>query len=362
MDNKVYKYGNTRSANLIAITGRNLTYNNKTTQELTEDDILPVIKSSENILNITSDDTIKKMETKELLINKSELIDTTIKNTTITTANITSLTANTCTLKTSGESILLKFNNTLSSHPWEIYQATSTGNLCFNYDDNDCAAFLGTSVFAGEIDFTGQHRSISDKLIELDYLEGLIVCSTGIYSNISKSIIEINEALPKVELSSKENQKSCFGVISSKEDKNISERYYSQGSFISVLKKQDTRLIINSLGEGGIWICNINGNLENGDYITTSNIPGFGMLQTKNQDILCNFTVAKITCDCDFSLGNQYILKYIKILEDKYEVYTDNELTDLDFSYDFDFTNSSYSSLVGETYKSAFVGCTYHCG
>jgi hypothetical protein len=28
---------------------------------------------------------------------------------------------------------------------------------------------------------------------------------------------------------------------------------------------REERLIINSLGEGGIWICNSNDNIENGD-------------------------------------------------------------------------------------------------
>ena len=30
------------------------------------------------------------------------------------------------------------------------------------------------------------------------------------------------------------------------------------------------RLIVNSVGEGGIWVCNSNGNIENGDYIQSS--------------------------------------------------------------------------------------------
>tara|TARA_R110001592_G_scaffold320151_1_gene598036 strand:+ start:359 stop:700 length:342 start_codon:yes stop_codon:yes gene_type:complete len=62
----------------------------------------------------------------------------------------------------------------------------------------------------------------------------------------------------------------------------------------------DDRIIINSLGEGAVWVSNKNGNLMNGDYITGSSLIGYGMKQ--NEDILYNFTVAKITCDCDFNL------------------------------------------------------------
>jgi hypothetical protein len=71
----------------------------------------------------------------------------------------------------------------------------------------------------------------------------------------------------------------------------IPTREYSFGNFVSVYEKpqNDNRLVINSLGEGGIWVCNINGNLENGDYITSSLIPGIGMKQ--NDNILRNYSI-----------------------------------------------------------------------
>lgn len=58
------------------------------------------------------------------------------------------------------------------------------------------------------------------------------------------------------------------------------------------------RLIINALGEGGVWVCDVNGPLRNGDYITTSTVPGLGMRQEEPQAF--SWTVGKITCDCDF--------------------------------------------------------------
>ena len=48
-----------------------------------------------------------------------------------------------------------------------------------------------------------------------------------------------------------------------------------------------------------MWISNINGNIENGDFITTSLLPGIGMKQ--DDDLLHNYTVAKITMDCEFN-------------------------------------------------------------
>ncbi len=62
------------------------------------------------------------------------------------------------------------------------------------------------------------------------------------------------------------------------------------------------RLIVNSIGEGGIWICNSNGYIENGDYITSSDYLGHG--EKQDDDLLHNYTCAKITTDCSFELNS----------------------------------------------------------
>jgi hypothetical protein len=47
-----------------------------------------------------------------------------------------------------------------------------------------------------------------------------------------------------------------------------------------------------------MFVCNINGDLRNGDLICSSSIPGYGMKQ--DDDIIRAYTVAKITCHVDF--------------------------------------------------------------
>jgi hypothetical protein len=59
---------------------------------------------------------------------------------------------------------------------------------------------------------------------------------------------------------------------------------------------------VNSLGEGALWVVNTGGPLESGDYVTTSNVAGYG--QRQDDDVLHNYTVAKITMDCDFTASN----------------------------------------------------------
>jgi hypothetical protein len=191
------------------------------------------------------------------------------------------------------------------------------------------AWILATGAGVDDLDFTGQHRSDSDERLKDPKNIGLIVSSLGIYKNLKGSQkASINEALPMVDLSRDRYDKKVYGVISDIEDDGDT-RKYSVGAFVSGFDKKDNRLIINAVGEGGIWISNINGNLENGDFITTCEIPGYGMKQ--DGGLLHNYTVAKITCDCNFELDNK-------------------SYNCLEFEHD------------GQTYRKAFVGCTYHCG
>jgi hypothetical protein len=155
--------------------------------------------------------------------------------------------------------------------------------------------------------FTGQHKCIPDEPME----KGLIVSAkknqfvklNGLA--IGKSAITIDESLPIVSLSNVAQDKACFGVVSSIEEANTTFRVETtNGGVISTIPKTlgDNRAIVNSVGEGAIWVVNTGGSLESGDYITTSNVVGYG--QKQDDDVLHNYTVAKITMDCDFTASN----------------------------------------------------------
>ena len=196
-------------------------------------------------------------------------------------------------------------------------------------------------------DFTGQHRSFVENVWTEninDYI-GLIVCANkNTYTSASfatykgNRAIQINESLPDVRLSNVAYDKSCFGVISSGEDPESREDTYGTITIPIPKERGDTRTFINSVGEGAIWVTNINGSLESGDYITTSNIVGYG--QKQDSEFLANYTVAKITMDCDFNpkiqpvkqikkeLGNvEYWIKYkIKVIsQEEYNVLPDTQ-------------------------------------
>jgi hypothetical protein len=260
--------------------------------------------------------------------------------------------------------------------------------------------------------FTGQHHNYSVTNDINENLKGFTVVATGNYRNsiydyndCIASNITINESLPVVDLSKKSYDKRVFGVISDKDDTtNIREQ--KNGAFVTSIEvfSEDRPLTINSLGEGAIWVCNVNGIIENGDYLVSSPIPGISMKQS--DDLLHNYTVAKSTMDCNFSkevtplhklelieddtnklipqldnngelvftdikdenglniMMDKYQLKWINVFEDKYIIYNNVSQTDVFYTYNFNFKHGTeyQQTLIGKQYVLAFIGCTYHCG
>ena len=208
---------------------------------------------------------------------------------------------------------------TTGSSYWNIAtQATGNSSLLFAHRGK-ATAYISNGNSNNPLDFTGQHRTfIKDvPFSQVGNLEGLIVSSDqNKYIKISGGIetgsnaIMINESLPVVSLSNVVTDKKCFGVISASEDPE--ERSDAYGSFVTPFEKEkgDTRVFINSVGEGAIWVVNTNGSLESGDYITTSNVAGYG--QKQESDSLKNYTVAKITMDCDFEPATQPVQQILR--------------------------------------------------
>lgn len=250
----------------------------------------------------------------------------------------------------------------------------------------------------GHLTFTGSHDTFTP-FSEEDI--GKIVYSTGDYATEFKDGVKYNklsimDSCPIVSLTTTENDKRVIGVLAKRINQHVSykitEVEYSNLEDKSeytqsltdpqvYIKNSDSdvfnRGYYNALGEGGIWVSNKNGNLENGDYITSSTIPGYG--QRQNDDLLRNYTVAKITCDCDFTeivvttkkhkmTGSDY--EYDENGNPIYENVLDaagNETTHLKHELRYllgdgtQITKEEYLTRT-DAYIAAFVGCTYHCG
>ena len=187
--------------------------------------------------------------------------------------------------------------------------------------------------------------------------------------SVGKDAISINESLPIVELTSTHKDKAVFGVVSSCEDPN-KPRTDKFGCWGTPYTKQsgDNRVFVNGGGEGAIWVSNKNGNLENGDYITTSTIPGYG--EKQNEEYIANYTVAKITMGCDFNpqlIPKMQPMKDIlgnNVLDTKGNIIWE-QTGEYEYEYNIRYIDE-YGNIITEEeydpeihYISAFVGCTY---
>ena len=160
--------------------------------------------------------------------------------------------------------------------------------------------------------FTGFHRCyIEDELCNDQNIDifkneyiGRVVISTGKiktdasrvkedneaehewYSLENKEGITIEDALPIVQLSRVKKDKRVYGVLGNP-NRNLNNK---------------NRIIVNGCGEGAICVANTNGNIENGDYIQTSDLLGYG--EKQDDDLHRNYTIAKAVMDCTFELDN----------------------------------------------------------
>jgi alpha-tubulin suppressor-like RCC1 family protein len=171
------------------------------------------------------------------------------------------------------------------------------------------AAAAGSLFF----NFTGQHRCFVDgySARTLPAIEGLVVCAnkssyvttdaaSGDWGFMTGArAITTNDALPVLSLSSKPRDKTAFGVVSLRTNYGGPAPDPTDAQLARQLEEGDQRAEINSVGEGAMWVCDAGGPLEAGDYVTTSPVPGYGMRQA--EPYLVNFTVGKMTMDCDFN-------------------------------------------------------------
>ena len=238
--------------------------------------------------------------------------------------------------------IMNNYTQYFNEHSWRIVIESHSNRYLYFKFFGAGADYVGAPYYSSWINtgyiawqkqnslmnFTGQHRCFLNNKLSNSY-EGLIVSVKGNYINLDNSIKPtINDSLPYCELTKKYKDPSIFGVISDLEDR---ERSFGAGNFVSLYEKANVnehRFFINSIGEGSIWVCNYKGNLKIGDYIVSSSVHGYGCKQ--DNDILHNYTVAKITCECNFNLNLvskkkvKIEKKIINIEEDVYENILEN--------------------------------------
>jgi len=159
--------------------------------------------------------------------------------------------------------------------------------------------FFSPSASTTSYSFTASHRCFSQQNDLYDDSKlGLIVVSSGKYDSLYSDEIELDNAVPIVELSTKRKMKNVLGVIGQYEREGEQREGMNFG-FVKVDDKDKNRLYVQGIGEGAVWVANTNGDLENGDYIQTSTIAGYG--EKQDDDVLHNYTIGKVTMDVNFN-------------------------------------------------------------
>lgn len=177
---------------------------------------------------------------------------------------------------------------------WTL-EAGEDGDLCIKNDDMIKAKLSNNSISSTNIRY---ERFFMIQPVNIDDCIGLFVSNTNRFYNYDLSQSpQYQNALPAIKLST-ERDACVIGVI-------ITCEKYSReliiGPFKALYDQEDeiNRVLVSTYGIGTSWICDINGPLNNGDYITTSIIPGYGMKQ--EDDIKHNYTCGKILHDCNFN-------------------------------------------------------------
>jgi hypothetical protein len=167
--------------------------------------------------------------------------------------------------------------------------------------------------------FTGQHDAIIHKTEKVD--EGDIIVDVRVIAKPT-----VNDAITEIARSSTAQQKTAVGVFyhrrefgedppaalvdwqEEEEDaRGNKHRKKKRHAKHDGLEKDYDLAVINSLGEGLINVCGENGDIEAGDFITTSNKPGKGMKQMVNGEsdtITRNYTVARARESVSFKNKN----------------------------------------------------------
>ncbi len=146
--------------------------------------------------------------------------------------------------------------------------------------------------------FTGAHEVKIEPNMPSLILPGMIVSVTGdTAARKEDSRISISSTLPTVTLSNITKDRAVLGAF-------VTESALPKGHWYE--GEQGERFgVVNAVGEGRVWVTDRNGEIRAGDYITSSDIPGYGQLQ--EDDLLHSYTVGKAIETIDWHQVSQVV-------------------------------------------------------
>jgi hypothetical protein len=193
-----------------------------------------------------------------------------------------------------------------------IYAMAQNGHAVTGYSYSNFAFYAQGGGYGP---FTGTHDVVWPAEKETIGEEGDIAVDVQCVARSS-----ISNTLFEVELSSKPNQKGAIGILVGKgilmNDQSVPAaftegmedcaddegREWKQAKATpeyEAIKDKYLFGAINAVGEGQVNVCGENGDIERGDLIVTSSMPGKGMRQS--DDFVRSYTVARAREDVSFS-------------------------------------------------------------
>jgi hypothetical protein len=165
-------------------------------------------------------------------------------------------------------------------------------------------SFMGVKGMGGTYDFyaggagtnyapfTGSHEVRLAGSFPAQIIPGMIVSVSGdtIVRKGEDGTVSLSATLPAVALSDSADDKRVFGVL-------VSETHLPEDHWYKGIEGERFG-VVNALGEGRVWVSNVNGDIQAGDYITTSTIPGYG--QRQDDDLLHSYTLGKAIEEVDW--------------------------------------------------------------
>jgi hypothetical protein len=230
--------------------------------------------------------------------------------------------------------------NRLCIDKWS-FDLNEEGELCINYEDEVRARITNNNEITINLHY---ERYFMVQPVNVDKCIGLLVSNLPRYYNLDITQRATDQALPTIYLSDKTYDPTVMGVIVGYEKY---ERTLITGTIQSVCEQGDdlNRVLVTNRGTTTLWVCDINGSLQNGDYITSSGISGYGMRQEDN--IKYNYTVTKITQNCDFKPGFIVMEKPVDF-DDKGPIYEPIKSVNEDIITDVEY-EMKYVDLEGNT-------------
>jgi hypothetical protein len=135
--------------------------------------------------------------------------------------------------------------------------------------------------------FTGAHEVLLSDSFPNGFKPGMIVSATG-EAQVRKTAddgVDLSSTLPTVKLADRAEDIAVLGVIVA-EVTLPEDHWYTAGDGERVGT-------VNALGEGRVWVTDVNGDIQAGEFITSSIVPGYG--QRQDDGFLHNYTLAKAT-------------------------------------------------------------------